>query len=435
MRIFVAHSDEQKRTAELIYYSLETEGHKVFFDRASLPVGETFDERIRRAIRSSDLFIFLATSVSIDEYRYSMTELAIAREVANKKPGFIIAVLLETFAVVPEALEGCELLRPVGQPVPAVAHRVASFRARRRARLATILAMRIVVVTVIGLVGFIGYHRWFDERRILDRPSTIADAAATLAAAAHEKGYRSAELLSTWVIEPSLQPGTVTVSWTTVERWLQPRATAGADGTIVLGVYQRPQAIVPERRAAVLLNVGPTSLSKPYQPPTTSLGVALEPNTIEDEKDNPDVTFYHNTVTGWLLSLSPYLGSAPSHLHRWLCVRFPFYQRPSDPGTPPSVLTIHVPAVDCPVLDFLLPAPVNGPALAPPPQEGPTDTLRRLYSLPPDRKLVQKSEDAITIVYSSAGMATSAPMLLALLWVERGPAAIPSRIERAPAPK
>ena len=63
-RIAIAHHEnifsyasQDSETAKSIYLALRDQGHRVFFDRADLPAGEEFNNRIRAAIEGAHLFV------------------------------------------------------------------------------------------------------------------------------------------------------------------------------------------------------------------------------------------------------------------------------------------------------------------------------------------------------------------------------------------
>jgi TIR domain-containing protein len=64
LSIFLSYSSEDRSLAEKIAQALKNSGHDVFFDRDSLPPAADYNERIRKAIRYSDRFLFLASRAS-----------------------------------------------------------------------------------------------------------------------------------------------------------------------------------------------------------------------------------------------------------------------------------------------------------------------------------------------------------------------------------
>lgn len=73
VRIFLSYSLQHRHIAESIHAALQAAGHGVFFDRHSLPAGESFDLRILEALDQSDLLIFLFSPSSIEAEAYTLT--------------------------------------------------------------------------------------------------------------------------------------------------------------------------------------------------------------------------------------------------------------------------------------------------------------------------------------------------------------------------
>ena len=78
MNVFISYVSEQRAAAEEIALALRAEHHEVFFDRSELPEGDAYNERIREAIRSCDLIVFLVSPEAVSETRYTLTELKFA---------------------------------------------------------------------------------------------------------------------------------------------------------------------------------------------------------------------------------------------------------------------------------------------------------------------------------------------------------------------
>jgi hypothetical protein len=57
--IFLSYASEQRQVAEEIKLALASSGHHIFFDRDSLPVGDEYHLRIRKAVEESEGFVFL----------------------------------------------------------------------------------------------------------------------------------------------------------------------------------------------------------------------------------------------------------------------------------------------------------------------------------------------------------------------------------------
>ena len=127
-------SSPQSEAASRIELALEADGHSVFRDRTDLPPGESFDGRIRVAIKESDLFIFLISHQSVSEGRYTLTELKFAEEKWGHPAGHVLPVLTEPVPMqaIPEFLRAVTMLRPRGDLAAEVAAAVERMTAPRR---------------------------------------------------------------------------------------------------------------------------------------------------------------------------------------------------------------------------------------------------------------------------------------------------------------
>jgi hypothetical protein len=120
MKVFLSHASEDKASAESITFSLRNRGHLVFLDRDDLPAGESYDQRIERAIKDSDLFIFLVSPSSVAQGRYTLTELAFARRKWQHPSGHVLPVMAvkTPFNEIPEYLKAVTILEPLGNITP-----------------------------------------------------------------------------------------------------------------------------------------------------------------------------------------------------------------------------------------------------------------------------------------------------------------------------
>jgi TIR domain len=116
MKIFLSHVSEDRSTAEAIAFSLRDRGHKVFLDRDDLPVGQGFDERIERAVKQSEIFIFLISPDSVTGGRYALTELLFARQKWPSPSGHVLPVRVRTTPPdqIPSYLKAVTILAPQG---------------------------------------------------------------------------------------------------------------------------------------------------------------------------------------------------------------------------------------------------------------------------------------------------------------------------------
>src|SRR5574341_705686 len=158
MRIFLSYASQDQEAAKSIYLALRDQGHQVFFDRADLPAGEEYHNRIRQIFQNSHLFIFLISPNAIDSGSYTLTELAIAEKSATK----LLPVLLHKTAVdqLPASIKAVTFLETDGSLPGAVAAEV--HRIRRdswRRKLKHLVSASALLGVIIGLVFY-----WMNAR-------------------------------------------------------------------------------------------------------------------------------------------------------------------------------------------------------------------------------------------------------------------------------
>lgn len=173
MRIFISYkTDEAKKLAEAINLCLLSDGHNVFFDKDDLPVGGTFDNRIREAIQDADLFIFLISPGAIEEGSYTLTELDFAQKKWNNPDGFILPVLVTPtdYDAIPSYLKAVNILEPRGNAAAEVCGAVIEIsNLNKRAKKvipfqknSTSLSTFLLSILIVGIVGvtflIINYH-------------------------------------------------------------------------------------------------------------------------------------------------------------------------------------------------------------------------------------------------------------------------------------
>ena len=95
--VFLCHASEDKTAAERIQLALASAGYKVFFDE-SLPPGGDYHARIREAIRECDIFIFLISTSSVAQGKFTLTELKFARERWPSPVGRVLPVNLDNLS-------------------------------------------------------------------------------------------------------------------------------------------------------------------------------------------------------------------------------------------------------------------------------------------------------------------------------------------------
>ncbi|HVO93981.1 MAG TPA: SUMF1/EgtB/PvdO family nonheme iron enzyme [Terriglobales bacterium] len=146
MRIFLSYASQDQERAKSIYLVLRDQGHTVFFDRADLPAGEEYHNRIRAAVEQSDLLVFLISPDAIDGGSYTLTELAIAEKASVK---FLPVMLRATdHEKLPAAIKAVTFLQTDGNLPAAVAaevHRIASAARQRRLKYGAIVLAIICI--------------------------------------------------------------------------------------------------------------------------------------------------------------------------------------------------------------------------------------------------------------------------------------------------
>jgi len=151
MKIFLSYASQDREPAKSIYLALRDQGHAVFFDRADLPPGDEFHNRIRAAVESSRLFIFLISANAVDAGSYTLTELDIAEKARVK----LLPVALGKLAVdqLPAALKAVTFLATDGDLVATVAaevHRIArELRGRWIKRIVAVVAVVVAVCAAL----------------------------------------------------------------------------------------------------------------------------------------------------------------------------------------------------------------------------------------------------------------------------------------------
>ena len=120
MNVFLSHASEDKEIAEQIQLALVGAGIDVFFDAESLPAGGDYHARIRKAVKNTDLFVFLISNHSIAKGSYCLSELTLARERWPHPKGRVIPVRIGSvsFDQIPNYLRAVTILEPDGS-IPA----------------------------------------------------------------------------------------------------------------------------------------------------------------------------------------------------------------------------------------------------------------------------------------------------------------------------
>ncbi len=125
-RIFLSYPSELRDDADTLNLSLTGRGHTVFFDKDSLPKGDTYEQQIERAVKRSTLIIFLVSPNAFEQGRYTLTELQIARRQWPSPGGRVLPVVVRPtqMADIPTYLKAVTVLEPSGSVSAEVASTV-----------------------------------------------------------------------------------------------------------------------------------------------------------------------------------------------------------------------------------------------------------------------------------------------------------------------
>lgn len=153
MKIFLSYASQDIESAKAIYLALRDQGHRVFFDRAELPAGDEYHNRIRAAIEKSRLFLFLISPNAVDAGSYTLTELDIADKAGSK----ILPVMIEKTPIesLPASIKGITFLQPDGSLPAAVAaevHRIASTFRRKH------IKQSLAAFVLAGIVAGVAFY-------------------------------------------------------------------------------------------------------------------------------------------------------------------------------------------------------------------------------------------------------------------------------------
>jgi formylglycine-generating enzyme required for sulfatase activity len=178
MRIFISYASQDRELAKSIYLVLRDQGQPTFFDRADLPAGDEYHNRIREAIQKSHLFIFLLSPNALDADSYTLEELRIAEKAGVKL--FPVVLREPAMEQIPVSIKNITFYRPAGNLVASVAaevHRIAGDRRRKRLKG---LAAALLLVTAVT-VGFFSLYEARNQGDFIgkdDAPAVLIPAAS-----------------------------------------------------------------------------------------------------------------------------------------------------------------------------------------------------------------------------------------------------------------
>jgi hypothetical protein len=157
MRLFLSYPSEVRSQVEEVAIRLRAAGHRVFFAPGDLPSGDSFDDRIRRAIRQSDVFLCFLTPEFVTAGRYTLSELEIAKQKWPSPAGHVLPVRLQEVPIeaVPAYLRAVTILDPRGNLAADVIAAISGVKTRHSIkRVATAFALLALVL---------GLFLWYRE--------------------------------------------------------------------------------------------------------------------------------------------------------------------------------------------------------------------------------------------------------------------------------
>ena len=171
MKVFLSYASKDRPLAERVCRVLETEEYDVFFDRDDIGGGDAFGERIRTAIESAHVLVYLISQSSVTPPSYALTELGIATALSPRRRPAILPVRLDATPIdaVPAALRAYSILEPQGDVPAEIAAAIDRLGSRRRKR-RLLLAAAAVVVVALGVGGYVA-NAFLGWSRCRARPS------------------------------------------------------------------------------------------------------------------------------------------------------------------------------------------------------------------------------------------------------------------------
>lgn len=114
--IFLSYPHEDAETAQKLYFALSNLGHKVFYDKHSLSVGEEYNFKIIDSIRESDFAIILLSPSFFSSHSYCITELKIIQTNWPTPNGKVFPIIAKEVAydLIPNYLKSINILTPQG---------------------------------------------------------------------------------------------------------------------------------------------------------------------------------------------------------------------------------------------------------------------------------------------------------------------------------
>jgi TIR domain-containing protein/Yip1-like protein len=175
--IFLSYASEQRDIADQIKLALGDSGHEVFFDRDSLPVGDDYHPRIRKAVENSDAFVFLISPQSVAQGCYALTELKYAREKWPNPRGKLLPVMIERtdYRQIPPYLKAISVLEPEGNAPAEIAAEIQKWDSKGLQGLVK-LSSQTVKSNVVRFIAVLARPRSFIKSIDYNAEHTLIDA-------------------------------------------------------------------------------------------------------------------------------------------------------------------------------------------------------------------------------------------------------------------
>jgi hypothetical protein len=177
--VFLCHASEDKPFVEPIQLALANAGCKVFYDQQNLPPAGDYQAQIRAAICRCNVFVFLASTVSIRPGRFTLTELKFARERWPSPVGRVLAVATAEIrpADLPSYLQAATVLTVSGNAAAEVRAAVEGmlrelrFKYLRRWGIALALGGVVLMATIVA-------YRQSEQVHLPPQPPNVASTAS-----------------------------------------------------------------------------------------------------------------------------------------------------------------------------------------------------------------------------------------------------------------
>ena len=165
MQVFISFASEQREAAELTAVALRERGYKVFFSQDTLPAAHSFDVRIEKAVKSSDLFVFLVSPESVTKGKYTLTELAFARDRWSNPSGHVLPVMVAPTEMgkIPVYLRSVSIFQPEGNFAADTAAQVDKLLKQTRRRDVLLIAL---AGAATGVLSYLVLTYWPNALRI-----------------------------------------------------------------------------------------------------------------------------------------------------------------------------------------------------------------------------------------------------------------------------